>query len=114
LLLCQYFFLSFFYRYLFCCIFSGEEEEEEPEVHGKTLTSTSHTLVLSEGRRAAEETSPPSQQDIENSTPTASPRARTEAGDSHAVVAGGSPTAPLDDVNLLFSLTYYFVLLTYL
>ncbi|KAK1691969.1 hypothetical protein QYE76_008666 [Lolium multiflorum] len=83
---------------------SGEEEEkEEPEVHGTALTSTSHTLVLFEERRAAEESSPPPQQDMETSPLTASPRApapkraRIGAGDSHAIVAGGSSTSALDD-----------------
>ncbi|KAK1613678.1 hypothetical protein QYE76_019195 [Lolium multiflorum] len=83
---------------------SGEEEEkEEPEVHGTALTSTSHTLVLSEERRAAEESSPPPQQNVETSTPTASPRApspkraRIGADDSHAIIAGGSSTSAMDD-----------------
>ena len=97
------------FAYSFVCVNSGEEEEkEETEVQGAALTSTSQTLVLSEDRRAAEESSPPPQQDMETSPPTASPRApspkraRIEVGDSHAIVAGGSSTAAMDDVSLLF------------
>jgi hypothetical protein len=101
--------------YSFFCVDSGnKEEKEEPEVHGAALTSTSQTLVLSEERRAAEESSPPPQQNMETSTPTASPRApspkraRIGAGDSHAIVAGGSSAPPLDDVSLLFLLYLLF------
>jgi hypothetical protein len=35
------------------------EENEEPEAHGPAPTSNSNTLVLSEERRVASETSPP-------------------------------------------------------
>jgi hypothetical protein len=108
---------SYFVGMLIFCVDSGEEEEkEEPEVHGTALTSTSHTLVLSEERRAAEESSPPPQQNVETSTPTASPRApspkraRIGAGDSHAIVAGSSSIPSLDDVSLpfLLDLLFYF------
>ncbi|KAK1642544.1 hypothetical protein QYE76_060349 [Lolium multiflorum] len=96
---------------------SGEEEEEETAVHGTAPTSTSNTVVLSEARRAAEESSPPPQQNVETSTPITSPRApspkraRTGAGESHEIVAGGSSTPSLNDpvMNHLIKLGTQFI-----
>jgi hypothetical protein len=82
------------------------EEEEEPATNVTSPTSTSQTLVLSETRRAAEETSPPPQ-DLEMSTPVASPRApspkraRVELGKERGLLAGSSTTPSLDDVSTL-------------
>jgi hypothetical protein len=48
--------------YSFCCYIDRAdegEENEEPEAHGPAPTSNSNTLVLSEERRVASETSPP-------------------------------------------------------
>ncbi|KAK1681339.1 hypothetical protein QYE76_042187 [Lolium multiflorum] len=84
-------------------IISSGEEEEEPAVNVTAPTSTSNTVVLSEARRATEETSPPHHQDLEMSTPVASPRApspktpRIGLGESHDFVAWSSTTPPLDD-----------------
>jgi hypothetical protein len=67
----------------------------------------SNTLVLFEAHRAAEEPSPPRHQDVETSTPIASPRApspkrpRIGLGESHDFLAGSSTTPPLDDVSIL-------------
>ncbi|KAK1662575.1 hypothetical protein QYE76_050734 [Lolium multiflorum] len=82
---------------------SGEEEEEETAVHDTAPTSTSNTVVLSEARCVAEESSPPPQQNVETSTPIASPRASSlkrggiGAGESHEIVTGSSSTPSLDD-----------------
>jgi hypothetical protein len=71
-------------------------------------------LVLSTDRRVAEESSPPPQQDMETSPPIASPRApspkraRIEAGDGHAIVAGGPSTSILEDVSFPVSLDLLF------
>ena len=82
------------------------EEEEEPAANVTAPTSTSQTLVLSETRRATEEASPP-HQDLEMSTPVASPRApspkraRIELGEEQGFLAGSSSTPSLDDVSTL-------------
>ncbi|KAM0904890.1 hypothetical protein ACQ4PT_017747 [Festuca glaucescens] len=76
-------------------------DEEEPAVNVTAPMSTSQTLVLSETHHMAEETSPP-EQDLQRSTPVASPqapspkRARIEIGEEHNIV-GSSATPPLDD-----------------
>ncbi|KAK1613662.1 hypothetical protein QYE76_019179 [Lolium multiflorum] len=83
-------------------LISSGEEEEEPAVNVTAPTSTSQTLVLSETRRATEENSPPPQ-DLEMSTPVASPRApepkraRIELGEEQGFLAGSSSTPSLDD-----------------
>jgi hypothetical protein len=85
-------------------VYSGDEEEE-PAVNVTAPMSTSQTLVLSETHPTAEETSPP-EQDLQRSTPAASPRAsspkraRIELGEEHNIVAS-SATPPLDDVSIL-------------
>ncbi|KAK1682889.1 hypothetical protein QYE76_043737 [Lolium multiflorum] len=83
-------------------IVSSGEEEEEPPANVTAPTSTSQTLVLSEAHRVTEETSPLPHQDLETSTPVASPRApspkraRIELGEEHNL-AGSSAAPPLDD-----------------
>ncbi|KAK1646943.1 hypothetical protein QYE76_064748 [Lolium multiflorum] len=83
-------------------IVSSGEEEEEPPANVTAPTSTSQTLVLSETHRVTEETSPLPHQDLETSTPVASPlaplpkRARIEHGEEHNLT-GSSAAAPLDD-----------------
>ena len=83
-------------------------DEEEPAVNVTAPMSTSQTLVLSETHHTAEETSPP-EQDLQRSTPVASPRApspmraRIELGEEHNIV-GSSATPPLDDVSILSTL----------
>ncbi|KAM0832703.1 hypothetical protein ACQ4PT_064736 [Festuca glaucescens] len=77
-----------------------DEEELEPETHGPANTSTSNTLVLSEDRRVAPETSPPAQDDPEALTPAPSPRApkkkRAKTGDAgKQELATGSMSTPL-------------------
>jgi hypothetical protein len=101
------FFLSLFSsEYSYFYIDSSEDEEkEEPMVHGTAPTSTSNTMVLSEEHHIAAECSPPPQQNMETSTPTASLRAhvpkkaRTGAGDTGELVTGNSSTLFLDDVS---------------
>jgi hypothetical protein len=86
------------------CFCSGEEDTAEPAANVFAPTSTSNTLVLSEARRAVEERSSSHPQDVEASTPPASPRAsspkrpRLDIGDS--LLAGGSATPPLEDVSV--------------
>jgi hypothetical protein len=92
------------------------EEEEEPAANVTAPTSTSQTLVLSETRRLAEETSPPPQ-DLEMLTPAASPRApspkraRVELGEGQGLLAGSSTIPSLDDVSIfaaiLFSVEFF-------
>ncbi|KAK1630874.1 hypothetical protein QYE76_005189 [Lolium multiflorum] len=81
---------------------SSGDEEEEPIINVTAHTSTSHTLVLSDSRRATEETSP-SQRDIGDLTPPGSPRAsspkraRTDPVEGSNLVPGSSSTSALDD-----------------
>jgi hypothetical protein len=105
-LLCHlFFFLYIVYEFLILS-FVDSGEEEEPAANVNAPTSTSQTLVLSETRRAAEETSPP-QQNLEMSTPVASPRApspkrvRIELGEGQGLLAGSLTTPSLDDVSTL-------------
>jgi hypothetical protein len=85
------------------------EEEEEPAANLAAPTSTSHTLVLSETRHAAEETSP-SPQHLETSRPAASPRApslkraRVELGKEQGLLAGSSTTPSLDEISILVTI----------
>ncbi|KAK1615332.1 hypothetical protein QYE76_020849 [Lolium multiflorum] len=80
---------------------NDEEEEEEPAANATAPVSMSHTLVVSETPRTAEETSTP-HPDPPRSTPATSPqasspkRARIELGDQF-FLAGVSPTPALDD-----------------
>ncbi|KAM0929881.1 hypothetical protein ACQ4PT_001336 [Festuca glaucescens] len=82
---------------------SDDEEDLEPETHGPANTSTSNTLVLSEDRRVAPETSPPIHVDLEASSPASSPRApkkkraRTGAAGKQELAAGSISTPLLDD-----------------
>ncbi|KAM0908070.1 hypothetical protein ACQ4PT_015702 [Festuca glaucescens] len=82
---------------------SDNEEDLEPETHGPANTSTSNTLVLSEDRRVAPETSPPTHVDPEASSPTSSPRApkkkraRTGAAGKQELATGSISTPLLDD-----------------
>ena len=82
-------------------------------------TSTSNTLVLSEARRAAEEPSPSRHQDMETSTPVASPRLpspkrpRVELGKNYDLLAGSSTTPPLDDVSIPFGYLDFVNLILY-
>jgi hypothetical protein len=86
------------------CFCSGEEDAAEPAINVIAPTSTSNTLVLSEARRAVEDRSSSHPQDVEASTPPASPRAssakrpRLDIVDS--LLAGGSATPPLEDVRI--------------
>ncbi|KAM0871310.1 hypothetical protein ACQ4PT_039477 [Festuca glaucescens] len=79
------------------------EESEEPEAHGPAPTSTSNTLVLSEERRVASETSPLPQHNPEASTPVPSPRApkkkkaKTGAASTQELAAGSTSGPLLDD-----------------
>ncbi|KAK1677022.1 hypothetical protein QYE76_037870 [Lolium multiflorum] len=83
-------------------LISSGEEEEEPAADVTAPISTSQTLVLSETHHAEEETSPPPQ-DLEMSTPDASPRApspkraRVGLGEGQGLLAGSSTTPSLDD-----------------
>ena len=87
------------------------EEEEEPAANVTAPTSTSQTLVLSETHRAAGETSPPPQ-DLEMSTPAASPRApspkraRVGLGEGQGLLAGSSTTPSLDDVSIFAAILF--------
>ncbi|KAK1601014.1 hypothetical protein QYE76_016964 [Lolium multiflorum] len=78
-----------------------EEEEEEPTANATAPMSTSHTLVVSEMHRTAEETSTP-HPNLQRSSPAASPRAsspkraRIELGEQF-FLAGVSATPALDD-----------------
>jgi hypothetical protein len=101
----------------FCC--SGDKEEEQA-IDATARTSTSRTLVVSEAQPDGDETSPP-QQNIEHSTPPASPRApspkraRVEPSKEPALQLGGSTTPLLDDVScslLLFCAKYFSMLST--
>ncbi|KAK1698999.1 hypothetical protein QYE76_015696 [Lolium multiflorum] len=80
---------------------SGDEEEEQP-IDAAARTSTSRTLVVSEAQPDGDETSPP-QQNIEHSTPPASPRApspkraRVEPSKEPILFPGSSSTPSLDD-----------------
>ncbi|KAK1686763.1 hypothetical protein QYE76_047611 [Lolium multiflorum] len=80
---------------------SGDEEEEQP-IDAAARMSTSHTLVVSEAQPDGDETSPP-QQNIEHSTPPASPRApspkraRVEPSKEPIMFPGSSSTPSLDD-----------------
>ncbi|KAM0884451.1 hypothetical protein ACQ4PT_030973 [Festuca glaucescens] len=82
---------------------SDNEEDLEPEAHGPANTSTSNTLVLSEDRPVAPETSPPAHVDPEASSPAPSPRApkkkraRTGAAGKQELAAGSISTPLLDD-----------------
>ncbi|KAM0921153.1 hypothetical protein ACQ4PT_007047 [Festuca glaucescens] len=82
---------------------SDDEEDLETEAHGPANTSTSNTLVLSEDRRIAPETSPPAHVDPEASNPVPSPqapkkkRARTGATGKQELAAGSISTPLLDD-----------------
>ncbi|KAM0868448.1 hypothetical protein ACQ4PT_041307 [Festuca glaucescens] len=81
---------------------SDDEEDLEPETHGPANTSTSNTLVLSEDRRVALETSPPAHVDPEASSLAPSPRApkkraRTGAAGKQELAAGSISTPLLDD-----------------
>jgi hypothetical protein len=58
-------------NFLILSFVDSDEEEEEPTANVTAPTSMSQTLVLSDTRRAAEETSP--QPDLEMSTPATSP-----------------------------------------
>ncbi|KAK1629503.1 hypothetical protein QYE76_003818 [Lolium multiflorum] len=81
---------------------SEEGEKEEPAILGTAPTGTSNTMIFSEENRTAAESSPPPQQNMETSIPPSSPRApspkraKTGAGDVHAIVMGSSST-PLND-----------------
>jgi hypothetical protein len=88
-------------------------DEEEPIVNVTAPTSTSQTLVLSETRRLAEETSLPPGQILETSTPATSlrapspKRARIELGQEPTFLTGSSTTAPLDDVSILTVIFFF-------
>jgi hypothetical protein len=92
--------------FLILSFVDSDEEEEEPAPNVTAPTSMSQTLVISETRRVAEETSPP-QQGLEASTPANSPRApspkraRVELGTKTNLLAGSSMTTSLDDVSIL-------------
>ncbi|KAK1678045.1 hypothetical protein QYE76_038893 [Lolium multiflorum] len=81
---------------------SSDDEEEEQPIDAAARTSTSCTLVVSETQRDGEETSPP-QQNVEHSTPPASPRAsspkraRVEPSKEPILFPGNSSTPSLDD-----------------
>jgi hypothetical protein len=104
-------FYILFVNILILSFVDSGEEEEEPAANMTAPTSTSQTLVLSETRRATEEASPP-QQDLEMSTPVASPRApspkraRIELGEEHNLT-GSSAAPPLDDVRILATFWYF-------
>lgn len=88
---------------LLLLIYSGDEEEDPP-VDVTARTSMSRTLVISEARHDADETSPP-QQDIRHPTPAASPRAsspkraRIELVKEPNLLTDSSTTPPMDDVS---------------
>jgi hypothetical protein len=91
---------------------SGDEEEEQP-IDAAARTSTSRTLVVSEAQHDGDETSPP-QQNVEHSTPPASPRApspkraRVEPSKEPILFPGSSSTPSLDDVSVsVFSFFVY-------
>jgi hypothetical protein len=112
---CPFFFLYFSCKYSHFIFVGSGEEEEEPAANVLAPMSTSNTVVLSEARRATEETSPPQHQDLKMSTPAVSPRApspkrpRIELGEIHNFVAGSSTTPPLDDVSLFLRMPVSFV-----
>ena len=102
--------------YLYCCYIDRDDEEDlEPEAHGPANTSTSNTLVLSEDRRVAPETSPPAHVDPEASSLAPIPRApkkkraRTGAAGKQELAAGSISTPLLDDVSYFFLLVVFFV-----
>ncbi|KAK1611789.1 hypothetical protein QYE76_035462 [Lolium multiflorum] len=78
------------------------DEEEMPATDATARTSTSHTLVVSEVQVEGEESSPP-QQNIDASTPPASPlvpspkRTRVETITEPALQLGSSSSPLLDD-----------------
>jgi hypothetical protein len=83
-------------------MYSGDEEENPP-IDVTARTSTSRTLVISETRPKADETSPP-QQDIGHPSPVVSPRAsspkraRTDQGKEPSLMTDSSATPRMDDV----------------
>jgi hypothetical protein len=91
------------------------DEDENPPIDATARTSTSRTLVVSEAHPDGDETSPP-QQDIEHSTPVASPhaplpkRARVEPAKEPTLLIGSSTTPSMDDVScsLLLLCSEYF------
>ncbi|KAK1615873.1 hypothetical protein QYE76_021390 [Lolium multiflorum] len=81
---------------------SSGDEDENPPIDTTARTSTSRTLVVSEAQPDGDETSPP-QQDIEQPTLVASPRAssptraRVEPVKEPTLLIGGSTTPSMDD-----------------
>jgi hypothetical protein len=84
-------------------MYSGDEEENPP-VDVTARTSMSRTLVISETRPEADETSPP-QQDIGHPSPVVSPRApspkraRTDQEKELSLLTDSSATPLMDDVS---------------
>ena len=113
-------FLLFDVFHLFCSLhcrhfYCSDDEEEEQPIDAAARTSTSRTLVVSEAPHDGEETSPP-QQNVDHSTPPASPRAsspkraRVEPSKEPIMFPGSSSTASLDDVSVsVFSLSSFFM-----
>jgi hypothetical protein len=103
---------------LYCYVDRADEgeEEEEPAAHGLAPTSTSNTLVLSEEHRAAAETSPPPQHNLEVPTPMPSSRApkskkaKTGAGSTQELATGSTSAPLLEDVSSLFPACHLFCL----
>jgi hypothetical protein len=96
---------------------SGDEEEAQP-IDATARTSTSRTLVVSEAQADEDESSSP-QQNTEQPTPPASPRApspkraRVESITEPALQLGGSTTPLLDDVSpFSFFCAKYFPMLS--
>ncbi|KAK1605367.1 hypothetical protein QYE76_029040 [Lolium multiflorum] len=81
---------------------SSGDEEENPPIDVTARTNTSRTLVISETRPEADETSPP-QQDIGHPSPVVSPRAsspkiaRTDQGKEPSLMTDSSATPLMDD-----------------